>query len=319
MVGLAVGGLLLIPAGHPTERKIIDIAPGMSLHEVVDVLSSEGLLEHPVLFEILARVTGHDRKIIPGEYELHAGMSPLDILSRLVQGRVLLHSVTIPEGYTMAQIAVALEQQGLVDPVEFLHACRDSAFLRTLAIEAPSLEGYLFPDTYFFTKSMSPHEMIRMFVQRFHEVFTPELQSRAREIGMSVQEVLTLASVIEKETSLDRERALISGVFHNRLRRKMPLQSDPTVIYALKDFDGNLRKRDLILESPYNTYRIVGLPPGPIANPGKASILAALYPARTDYIYFVSRNDGSHQFSVTLDEHNAAVQRFQRAAAKPAS
>lgn len=315
-----IGGLQFLTApGDSTDSKIVEIAPGSSLHDVISVLSSQGLLKHPTLFEIVARMTGQDRKIIPGEYRLHSGMSPLTLLSYLVEGRVLQHAVTIPEGFTMVQIAELLDEQGLADRQEFLGLCQDSSFIHLLGLNVPSLEGYLFPDTYFVTRTMSPRDIVRMFVRRFDDILTEDLRARARDIGLTVHEVLTLASVIEKETSLPEERPLISGVFHNRLRRRMPLQSDPTVIYALKDFDGNLRKRDLVLESPYNTYRIIGLPPGPIANPGKASILAALYPAQTDYVYFVSRNDGSHEFSVTLAEHNAAVERYQRAAMKQAS
>ncbi|RMH31486.1 MAG: endolytic transglycosylase MltG [Nitrospirae bacterium] len=319
-----IGGLQFLTApGDSTDSKIVEIAPGSSLHDVISVLSSQGLLKHPTLFEIVARMTGQDRKIIPGEYRLHSDMSPLTLLSYLVEGRVLQHAVTIPEGFTMVQIAELLDEHGLTNRHEFLRVCRDASFIRTLGIgvptNAPSLEGYLFPDTYFLTRRMSPHDIVRMFVRRFNKVFTEELRMRARDIGLTVHEVLTLASIIEKETSLPEERPVISGVFHNRLRRRMPLQSDPTVIYALKEFDGNLRKQDLVLESPYNTYRVIGLPPGPIANPGKAAILAALYPQETDYVYFVSRNDGSHQFSVTLAEHNAAVERYQRAAMNQAS
>ena len=201
----------------------------------------------------------------------------------------------------------------------FIEAVRDPELIHSLGLEVQSLEGYLFPDTYFLTRSMSNQAVVRLLVSRLQETLTTEFRDRASAIGMSIHEVLTLASVIEKETGLSDERTLISGVFHNRLRRKIPLQSDPTVIYALEMFDGNLRKRDLTVDSPYNTYRVRGLPPGPIANPGAASIRAALFPATTSFLYFVSRNDGSHKFSSTLTEHNSAVRKYQHGRIRQAS
>ena len=170
----------------------------------------------------------------------------------------------------------------------------------------------MFPDTYRFARYMPPEFIVRIFVSRFHEMVTPELQAQAKSMEMTFQEIITLASVIEKETGLAAERSLVSGVFHNRLRQNIPLQSDPTVIYALEYFDGNIRKADLSVNSPYNTYKVRGLPPGPIANPGLAAIKAALYPTPSNFVYFVSRNDGSHKFSVTLAEHNKAVDKYQR-------
>ena len=200
----------------------------------------------------------------------------------------------------------------LANEKEFLLLAKDPAFIQALELDVRSLEGYLFPTTYRFAKYSKPENMIRTMVAFMSKAVTPERRARAAELGMSVHEVLTLASVIEKETGAAEERRLISAVFHNRLRRKIPLQSDPTVIYALEGFDGNLRKRDLGVDSPYNTYRVRGLPPGPIANPGLESILAALYPAKASYLYFVSRNDGTHHFSSTLAEHNRAVDKYQR-------
>jgi UPF0755 protein len=174
------------------------------------------------------------------------------------------------------------------------------------------LEGYLFPETYYFARATKPKDVIRTMVDGVKQLWTPELEAQAKRLHLTLHEVLTLASVVEKETGIREERELIAAVFHNRLRRRIPLQSDPTVIYGLTAFDGNLRKRDLLDPSPYNTYRIQGLPPGPIASPGADSIKAALFPSASPYLYFVSRNDGTHYFSASLEEHNRAVEKFQK-------
>ena len=219
----------------------------------------------------------------------------------------------------MRQIATVLSEKELIDREKFIQLTLDSSFIKSLDLDVQSLEGYLFPDTYFFARSTPEKEIIQTFVQRLWKAFSPELLERAKQMKMTVLEVLTLASVVEKETGLSEERSMVAGVFHNRLDRNIPLQSDPTVIYAIEAFDGNIRKRDLSIESPYNTYRVRGLPPGPIANPGEAAIRAALFPTPSDYVYFVSKNDGSHQFSVTLAEHNRAVEKYQKKRHKHAS
>lgn len=309
------GQWLLTPLADPSVEpavQSVDVPEGASLQHVASLLAERGLIRSPTGFRILGKLTGAERRIRPGEYALHAGLGPLEILSDMVEGRVRLHAVTIPEGFSTAQIAVRLGEEGLVDEQAFLALTRDQEFISTLDLTVPTLEGYLFPTTYHFPKSSNPKEIIRTMVAFTWKAITPELRARAEEKGMSLHEVLTLASVIEKETGVAAERPLISAVFHNRLRRGIPLQSDPTVIYALESFDGNLRKRDLTVESPYNTYRVKGLPPGPIANPGAESITAALHPAKASYLYFVSRNDGTHHFSSTLAEHNRAVDKYQR-------
>ena len=297
-------------ASHPVQ--IVDIPPGIAFSHVSHLLHQKGLLGPEWFFQVLGRVQQVDRKIIPGEYELHAGMRPTVLLAKLVKGEVYQHSVTIPEGYNIVQIADILDQKGLADKEEILRLSRDRTFIASMDVKASTLEGYLFPDTYRFARYTPPESIVRTFISRFHEMVTPEIYAQAKSMGMTLQEVLTLASVIEKETGLAKERALVSGVFHNRLRRNIPLQSDPTVIYALEYFDGNIRKADLSVNSPYNTYKVRGLPPGPIANPGLAAIQAALYPTPSDFVYFVSRNDGSHKFSATLAEHNKAVDKYQR-------
>lgn len=313
--GYLGGHWLLAPLGDPSAEprvQSVDIPEGASMQHVASLLAERGLIRSRTGFLFLGKLTGADRRIRPGEYALHPGLRPLQILSDMVEGRVRLHAVTIPEGFSVAQVAARLAGLGLVDERAFLALTQDREFIRTLDLDVPTLEGYLFPTTYHFPKSTNPEDIIRTMVAFTWKAITPELRARASEQGMTVHEVLTLASVIEKETGVPAERPLISAVFHNRLRLGIPLQSDPTVIYALESFDGNLRKRDLSVESPYNTYRVRGLPPGPIANPGAESIVAALHPAETSYLYFVSRNDGTHHFSATLAEHNRAVDKYQR-------
>ncbi|MBA3611371.1 MAG: endolytic transglycosylase MltG [Nitrospirales bacterium] len=300
------------PVGGPTQPVLVEIPPGTPFTQVSDILDQHHLIGSEWFFTFLGRVQRVDRNIIPGEYELNAGMQPTELLNKLVKGKVYQYAITIPEGYNVAQIADILDQKRLALKQDIFRLTRDPVFIQSLNVQAPTLEGYLFPDTYHFSRFTPPETIIRTFVNRFHDVLTPELKSRIRVMDMTLQEVLTLASVVEKETGLAAERPLVSGVFHNRLRRGIPLQSDPTVIYALESFDGNIRKIDLSVDSPYNTYKVRGLPPGPIANPGLAAIHAALYPTQTDFVYFVSRNDGSHQFSVTLADHNKAVDIYQR-------
>jgi UPF0755 protein len=239
-------------------------------------------------------------------------MPPADILSRLLAGRVVLHAVTIPEGYTIGQIADVLAQQQITDRAEFVRLAKDKSFMKSLGVSAESVEGYLYPDTYRFARPTAAKDVIKTMVDQLGQVMTAEWQARAKDLHLTVHQVLTLASVIEKETGAGEERPQISSVFHNRLKKKIPLQSDPTVIYGLPNFDGNLHKKDLSNPSPYNTYRWAGLPPGPIASPGAQSIRAALYPVPSSYLFFVSRNDGTHQFSATLIEHNKAVEKYQK-------
>lgn len=239
-------------------------------------------------------------------------MASQAILEKLLTGRVVLHPVTIPEGYNLAQIAEVLAGQQVTDVKEFSKLVRDRPFITTLGIEADSLEGYLFPETYSFPRQAKARDVIKAMVDGLHRVWSADLQEQAARMKLSLHQVLTLASVIEKETGSKDERELIAAVFHNRLRKKIPLQSDPTVIYGLQAFDGNIHKRDLSVMSPYNTYRVQGLPPGPIASPGAHSLRAALFPAQASYLYFVSRNDGTHQFSSTLAEHNQAVEKYQK-------
>lgn len=309
-----IASSILSPAGNQTLHRVVHIPEGASFQQVASILESNRLIANRWAFMVLGKVMNVERRVIPGEYELHAGMTPLEILSQLERGKVLLHAVTIPEGYTVAQIAELFEIKGLAPASELKRLAQDRPFIRTLGLDVPSLEGYLYPDTYLFARPTPSRQVLRTLVSALQEVLTPELRTRATALGMTIHEVLTLASIIEKETGRSNERTLVSAVFHNRLRHDppLPLQSDPTVIYALHAFDGDLKKRDLRIDSPYNTYRTIGLPPGPIANPGAEAIEAAVHPEDTNYLYFVSKNDGTHVFSETLAEHRRAVDRYQR-------
>jgi UPF0755 protein len=303
---------MLVPASRGAKESLIEITEGMGLGSVARLLKQEGLISNEAVFIVFGKLSGAERQIQKGQYLFDPAISPFEILSALRSGRVLLHDVTIPEGYTMDQIARVMEERELATHSEFMYAATDRSFMAELRIDAESAEGYLFPDTYHFPKDIGAYGIIRAMVSTFEGAFTPEMSKRMEALSLTRGEVVTLASIIEKETSVDRERTLISAVFHNRLKRRIPLQSDPTVIYAIPEFDGNLRRKDLSIHSPYNTYRFSGLPPGPIASPGKDSLIAALYPDSENFFYFVSKNDGTHHFSKTLSEHNKAVDRYQR-------
>jgi UPF0755 protein len=265
-------------------------------------------------FRLAARFSGSDRKIKAGEYRFAEPGSPASVIARLVAGDVFTRAVTFPEGLTIAEMGAVFAKSGLGSADEFVRAASDVALAGAWDAEARSLEGYLFPDTYAWPRRRSAGDAVRAMVAGFDRAFDSGLRADAAARGLTVREVVTLASLVEKETGRAEERTLVSAVYHNRLRIGMPLQCDPTVIYALMlagRWNGNLRKEDLALRSPYNTYAVRGLPPGPIASPGRASLYAALHPADERYLYFVSRNDGTHAFAMTLAEHNRNVARFQ--------
>ncbi len=299
------------PAKETAQTKILTVSPGDSFSAVADRLAEEELIVAPAKFRRYARLRGFDKQVKAGEYELSAAMTPRQILAAFVQGRVRLRRVTIPEGYDLKQIASAVADAGLCSEKDFLAAARNTELVGKLGLSGETFEGYLFPDTYFFPRNEPPEQIIAAMVARFRSVFTDAWRQRAEQLGLSVHQVVTLASIIEKETGAAEERPLIASVFHNRLSKNMRLESDPTVIYGLDAFDGNLTRRHLRTLTDYNTYKINGLPPGPIASPGRAAMQAALYPAKTDYLYFVSKNDGTHHFSATFREHRAAVRKYQ--------
>jgi len=306
---------LFIPPSGTSLTKTVFIRKGSPLKRVSEVLEQEGIIKNRHFFVFLTAVLGKKTKIKAGEYDLRTQMLPLEVLDALVKGQAKQHLVTIPEGYTLSQIAQLLEDLNLVDKKGFLQKASSPVFIDTLGLSelaGTTLEGYLFPDTYHLYREMDPEEVIQMMVHQFKKVFGPDLIYRASELGISEKETVILASIIEKETSLPEEKPLISAVFHNRLKRNIPLQSDPTVIYGIKNFDGNLTKEHLLRQTPYNTYLIAGLPPTPICSPGKESLLATLHPAPVPYLYFVSKNDGSHYFSSEIEEHNRAVWKYQK-------
>jgi len=319
LLGSAVALFLLIEAGRflllpasPVAREVrVEVADGASLTTVARQLNDAGVINQPAYFVVLGRLLGAQRSIQAGEYALETTMRPTEVLHRLTSGAVVQIAVTIPEGFSIQEIAAELEAQDLMPAHDFLAAAADPAIRAEEGIDALSLEGYLFPSTYYVSRRTKPAELVRRMVRQFQESTRALDWSLAEGPRLSRHQIVTLASIIEKETSRDEERPLIAAVFYNRLKRRMPLQSDPTVIYALNDFDGNLRRVDLEIRSPYNTYRVAGLPPGPIANPGLASLEAALHPASAPYLYFVSKNDGTHYFSSTLAEHQKAVSKYQ--------
>ncbi len=302
----------LVPASGQTTSKTVVLKRGLTFKQIAQDLEKDGIIHGVTRFILLGRLVNAEPKIKAGEYSFDLPSSHWTVLKKIIQGRVKTYRITIPEGYTLSQIGDLLERNGIVSNEAFLKAASSPEILSQYQIEAPNLEGYLFPDTYTWSKDGDPIAVIRFFLDRFRQIFTPDMAKRTSEMGFSEREIITIASIVEKETSDPRERSLVSAVIHNRLKKMIPLQSDPTVIYGIPNFNGNLTRDDLRRYSPYNTYAITGLPPGPISNPGIDSIMAALSPASVDYLYFVSKNDGTHHFSSTLEEHNEAVDRYQR-------
>ena len=298
------------------------VEPGTSFSTVARELEERHLVRSSLGFKLLAWYKGAMTRVQAGEYQLSAAMSPEEILDAFVHGKTFQHVLTIPEGFNIYQIADLLSKAKLAGRAQVLEAAKDRELLESWGIPGDSVEGYLFPDTYYLTKGLTPAQMLGVFVRRFWEVWQQEgFGRRAKRLGASAHEVVILASMVEKEAMAAEERPLVAAVFWNRLKHGMPLQSDPTVKYALYvESDGKrhrarwryLRHKD----SPYNTYREKGLPKGPICNPGMESIRAVLYPADVDYMYFVSMNNGRHYFSRTLAEHNRAVYRFQKRKAR---
>ncbi len=290
---------------------VVQIEKGSSLRSVAQKLSSAGVIGNPVLFEIEARLTGNTGALKAGEYRFSKDSSIRSAVQKLARGETLLHSVTVPEGLTIFEIAELLEKNGLADSAEFVKAGRDKGLIDHYRIPADSLEGYLFPETYMFRKGVPEKEIANTMTKLFFEK-VKKLPPSSTENRDELHKMVTMASLVEKETSVAKERKLVASVFYNRLKRKMLLQCDPTVIYSLPDFDGNITKKDLLNKSPYNTYVHRGLPPGPIANPGFLSLLAVAEPADTKYLYFVAKKEnGEHHFSLTLAEHNRAVRKYQ--------
>lgn len=303
----------LSPVSDTSQQIIVTIPRGAAAAEIGRILEKAGVIRSAQAFRYLAAFKHLGPKLKAGEHILNPGLNTPEVLEALVQGRFKLYRLTVPEGLTMVQVAALAAEKGLADEREFLTLCRDQEFICSLGFQVKTLEGYLFPETYYFVRGTTTREVVKAMTLRFQQVWR-RYQPLAKTQNLSRREIVTLASIIEKETGAEFERPLIASVFLNRLRRGMRLETDPTVIYGLKNFDGNLTRKHLETYTPYNTYRITGLPPGPIANPGEESIKAVFEPAKTDYLFFVSKNDGTHHFSKTLSEHNRAVARYQKRA-----
>jgi UPF0755 protein len=301
-----------LTTGSPGSGEIIVVIPkGIGVRGIGALLAANGILENDIRYLCLVHFSGLKTRLQAGEYSIPLGLTPPEVLQLLATGNTLRHHVTIPEGVTAEQIAALFAKDGWVKRDRFLALVQDVEFINKLGIEAMSLEGYLFPETYTLVRNATDESsVIRMMVDRFQQVWKDLNVEEAN--GLNRHQLLTLASVVEKETGAAAERPLIARVFFNRLAKKMRLQSDPTVIYGIRDFNGNLTKADLKRETLYNTYAIPALPPGPICSPGRAALEAVLHPADTEALYFVSKNDGTHIFSTNLADHNRAVQTYQR-------
>lgn len=289
----------------------IHIPKGTPTPSIIQTLVEKNVISNPTFFKIYLTLARKLKKIRAGDYVFPTTNTPLEVASMLQTGDFKRYRITLIEGWNLKQMATYLQDIQFANAEKFLNLCFDPEFIRELGFEGKSLEGYLFPDTYEIYFPRDERELIVKFVHRFGEIYSPAWRQRTQEMGWSLKDIVTLASIVEKETGVPEERPLVASVFHNRLQRKMPLEADPTVIYGLPSFSGNLTRRDLETPTAYNTYTLPGLPSGPIANPGKASLEAVLYPAKSDYLFFVSKNDGSHHFSTNMRDHGMAVRRYQ--------
>jgi UPF0755 protein len=321
LVGAAVlaGTLLWIRIGEPYKgyaaaETFVEIPRGAGAAEIRRRLVDGGLISDDYTFRAALWWSGEARNLQAGEYRFDRPMSALDVLRKIGRGEVYTRRITFPEGLTIEEMAEVYEARGFGRGEDFVEAAGDPTAIRDIDPEAPDLEGYLFPETYALPRGVPASRLVGMMADRFLATFSAELRGRAAAQGLTARQVVTLASLVEKETAQPDERPLVAAVYRNRMRIGMGMQADPTVVYALRKagrYDGNIRREDLQFDSPYNTYRYAGLPPGPIASPGRASLEAALAPADVPYLYFVSRNDGSHVFAETLAQHNANVREYQ--------
>jgi UPF0755 protein len=300
--------------GYQGSEQFVHIPQGAGSPGIRDRLVASGVIRDATTFRIALWMSGEGRRLKAGEYRFDREMTPFEVIDKLARGDVYVVNVTFREGLTVAEMSKIFESHGIGPASAFVNAAGNAALVRQLDPSAGDLEGYLFPETYALPRHVEAAALVRLMVSRFERVFTPELRQAAAARNLTVRQAVTLASIVEKETAKPEERPLVAAVYLNRLRSRMALQCDPTVIYALLKvgrYSGNLHRDDLNLDSPYNTYRYPGLPPGPIASPGRASLEAVAHPADADFLYFVSRNDGSHEFARTLEEHNRNVQKYQ--------
>ncbi len=317
-VGMAIS--VLIQAGRPhrgfpESSRVVVIQPGDSARAAAEKLEQEGVIQSAVVFRLLMKLRGAGGRIHAGEYQFEALMTPNEVLGKLLRGDVVTHRLTIPEGLRLDEVADLVSESSFGDRAAFLRAAGSADLVKDLDPRAQDLEGYLFPETYFFARGTSEQRIVAEMVRRFREALTTARLDRMGEIGLTLRQAVTLASLIEEEARLDDERPRIAAVFHNRLRRGMLLQCDPTVVYALTRagrYRGEIYKSDLSFRSPWNTYAHAGLPPGPISSPGIRSLDAALHPAPVGDLYFVVSGEGRHRFSSTLADHQQAVRLYRR-------
>ena len=315
--GIVILALALAACGGGTGSGVpvrVNVPPGSTFRAAVDSLAASGIVRRPTFFRFYAKLTGRDGALKAGTYRIQRGASWSHVLDVLTDGKGLTHTVTVPEGYSAGAISLLLERVLDVPADSVQAAISDTTWLEELNVPVTTVEGYLFPDTYTFADGTSAREAVGTMIRRFEQVWKPEWDSRLQELAMSRHDIVTLASIVEKEARLAEERPVIAAVYHNRLRDRMLLQADPTVQYALGRVTyQRLFYKDLAIDSPYNTYKYVGLPPGPIASPGEASIVASLYPAQVPYKFFVAYPDGHHEFHVDYASHSRAVREARRA------
>jgi UPF0755 protein len=300
--------------GYPGTEAFVEVPPGASPMTISRRLVAAGVVRDLATFRYALTRSGQARRLQAGEYRFDRPLRPREVIDMLARGAVFMQPITFREGLTIKQMAALYEQSGFGKTTDFIKAASNASLINDLDPDARDLEGYLFPDTYAMPRRSTAAELVQRMVSAFRDVLTAELANKAASRGLSIRELVTLASIVEKETGKPEERPLVAAVYSNRLRIGMGLQCDPTVIYALERegrYTGNLTRDDLRFDSPYNTYRYAGLPPGPIAAPGEASLESVVAPAEVPYIYFVSRNDGSHAFAATLEEHNRNVFEYQ--------
>jgi UPF0755 protein len=300
--------------GYDAAEVFVEVPTGAGPAAIGSRLVAAGVVRDTLTFRGALWLSGRARDLKAGEYRFTDAMTPLDVVDKIARGDVYRRLITFREGLTIAEMARVFEDAKFGRAADFIAAARDAAPITDLDPGAPDLEGYLFPETYALPRDVPASALVTQMVTLFKKAFTPEMREAIQARGLSVREAVTVASLVEKETAVDGERPLVAAVYLNRRRLGMPMQADPTVIYALQragEYDGNIRRDDLQFDSPYNTYRYPGLPPGPIAAPGRAALAAVAQPAAVDYLYFVSKNDGSHVFARTLDEHNRNVRQWQ--------
>jgi len=300
--------------GYDGAEQFVEIPQGAGSSAIAKRLADAGIVRDVNTFRLALWVTGSGRRLQAGEYRFDRPVSAREVAGKIARGEVYVRPLTFPEGLTYRQMSALYEGKGFGPALEFINAAKRGVLVSAVDPDAKDLEGYLFPDTYKLPRSTTAELLVDRMITAFMKTLTPELLEKAAARGLTVRQLVTLASIVEKETGSPDERPLVAAVYANRLKIGMGLQCDPTVIYALERagrYHGNLTRDDLQFDSPYNTYRYAGLPPGPIASPGRAALEAAASPADVPYLYFVSKNDGSHAFAATLDEHNRNVQQYQ--------